>query len=292
MIANRNHEHNGPLTWVGRVPVYLATILAAVQFISMALTALLLGVMKQYGPDSTAGTIFYGLIFNSAEILHWQVWRTITYGFVNPPEFFFVFQIFMFGWFGAEVEKFLGRKSLAILCTLLLFSTPVLLTVLTLAGIPSQYMGAGTINLAVFLAFCMIYPQVDIGWGLEARWLGVILAVVNSLIIVAYNPWTHLAALWFGVAVAAIWLSSQGVEHVRFPSVRGFIKRKHSESKLSVVRPRKEEKTAKSAEAGVHDSIDPILEKIARQGIGSLSRGEREKLERARAALLEKERGH
>jgi hypothetical protein len=32
------------------------------------------------------------------------------------------------------------------------------------------------------------------------------------------------------------------------------------------------------------------LEKIARQGIGSLTRGEREKLERVRAALLEKER--
>lgn len=289
MIANRNYEQNGPLTWIGRVPVYLATILAGVQAVSMILTAVLMGVMKESGPGSGAATLFYSLIFNSSEIFQWQLWRTISYALVNPPEFFFVFQIFIFAWFGAEVEKFIGRKSFAILCTLLLFSTPALLTVLALVGTPSEYLGAGTINLAVFLAFCMIYPRVDVYWGIEARWLGLILAVVNSLIIVAYKPWTYLAALWWGIAVAGIWLSVSGVSHVQFPSVTGFLKRKHSERKLKVVR---EEKTKmKQEEAGVHDSIDPILEKIARQGIGSLSRAEREKLERARTALLEKERG-
>ena len=39
-----------------------------------------------------------------------------------------------------------------------------------------------------------------------------------------------------------------------------------------------------------HRIIDPLLEKISRDGLASLTRREREQLERARTALLEKER--
>jgi hypothetical protein len=39
-----------------------------------------------------------------------------------------------------------------------------------------------------------------------------------------------------------------------------------------------------------HRIIDPLLEKISRDGLASLTRREREQLERARALLLERER--
>jgi hypothetical protein len=39
-----------------------------------------------------------------------------------------------------------------------------------------------------------------------------------------------------------------------------------------------------------HRIMDPLLEKISRDGLASLTRREREQLERARAVLLEKER--
>jgi Rhomboid family. len=288
-MFSERYEHNGPITWMGRVPVYLATVLAAVQFVSMVVTALLLGVIKSGGTGSVgAAALYNALIFESGAVFAWELWRFVTYAFVNPPDFFFVFQLFFFAWFGSEVEKFLGRKGFAILCILLLLATPALLTALALLDIPSIYVGAGLINLAVFLSFCMIYPRAQIFWGLEARWLGLILAVVNSLILIAQSPWSHLAALWWGIAVAALWLRFEGVDNVRFPSVGDYFRRKHSERKLRAVPGAKKLPEAET----VHDSIDPILEKIARQGIGSLSRSEREKLERARAALLEKERGH
>jgi hypothetical protein len=288
-MFSERYEHNGPITWMGRVPVYLATVLAAVQFVSMVATALLLGILKGGGSGSGVAAGFYNsLIFDSNAVFGWELWRFVTYAFVNPPSFFFAFQLFFFAWFGSEVEKFLGRKAFALLCVLLLLATPVLLSVLAFFDVPSNFFGAGLINLAVFLSFCMIYPRAEIFWGLEARWLGLILAVVNSLILIAQSPWSHLAALWWGIAVAALWLRFQGVDSVQFPSMGDYFRRKHSARKLRVVRP---ESKVPEPET-VHDSIDPILEKIARQGIGSLSRSEREKLERARAALLEKERGH
>jgi hypothetical protein len=39
-----------------------------------------------------------------------------------------------------------------------------------------------------------------------------------------------------------------------------------------------------------HVVIDPLLEKISRQGLGSLTRREREQLEKARAMLMEQKR--
>jgi hypothetical protein len=39
-----------------------------------------------------------------------------------------------------------------------------------------------------------------------------------------------------------------------------------------------------------HRVIDPLLDKISRDGLSSLTRREREQLERARTALLENER--
>jgi hypothetical protein len=45
-----------------------------------------------------------------------------------------------------------------------------------------------------------------------------------------------------------------------------------------------------SEEADLHESIDPLLEKISKHGIGSLTKGERQRLEQAREALLDREK--
>ena len=80
-----------------------------------------------------------------------------------------------------------------------------------------------------------------------------------------------------------LWMMREGVRTFSLPSV----------SNLPLRRPERRSKPANREpvkEGELYESIDPILEKIARQGIGSLTRGEREKLERVRAALLAKER--
>ncbi len=40
----------------------------------------------------------------------------------------------------------------------------------------------------------------------------------------------------------------------------------------------------------MHESIDPILEKISKHGMASLTKSEKARLEKARAELIEKER--
>jgi hypothetical protein len=283
MTSDRNFEYNAPITWVGRVPVYLATVLAGVFTLSVVLTSVALAVG---GGDAVAPFIFS----YATTIGKWQLWQLVTYALVNPPtSILLILQVVMFAWFGAEVEKFLGRKSFAWLCGLLLLAMPALLVVLRFFNIDLQLAGFDALTFSIFLAFALIYPRAQIIFSIEARWIAIGLMALYSLQAVAFRNWTQLIMLWWGLAVAALWLKCEGVASLDTPAISDYLRRKHSERNLKVVRP---EKPAKSPEAAVHDSIDPILEKIARQGIGSLSRGEREKLERARAALLEKERGH
>ncbi len=282
MRENRNYEHCEPITWVGRVPVYLATILAGGQGIAMILTSLAMSVA---GPMVESNHLLAPLAFSFSRVVgNWSIWQYFTYALVNPPSIFFVIQLFMFAWFGCEVEKFLGRRSFAWLCGLLVLAMPGLLSVLSAFGVAWIYHGAGPLNFAVFLAFAMIYPRAEIFFGLEARLIAAIFLAVYSLQDLAYNAWPSLLMLWWGFAVAALWLAFEGVGNFSLPSPAAYFRQKNSARKLRVLPDKPGEEFA------VHDSIDPILEKIARQGIGSLTRNEREKLERARTALLEKER--
>ncbi len=282
MIANRNFGGNEPLTWVGKFPVYLATVLAGVQIAAMILTAFAMAV----GGDAIeANAILRPLLFSFPDVLATgSVWRYVTYAFVIPPGLA-ILQIVMFAWFGRDVESFLGRRSFAWLCGLLVLSVPVLLSILSLLGIPvGVNFGSGALSFAVFLSFVMIYPRAQFFFGIEARWIAIAFLGISSLIWLSSQAWVELAMLWWTAAVAAAWLRCEGVSSLQTIGISEALRRRHSEKNLRVVRPEPTEKPE------MHESIDPILEKIARRGIGSLTRGEREKLEQARAVLLEKER--
>jgi len=290
MFANENSDHCYPITWVGRLPVYLATILAAVAAVSMILTAVLMAI---FGSMLPSNPVLAPLIFYFPSVREqWTLWQYVTYAFVNLPTLNFAMGLFVFAWFGSDVEKFFGRKTFAYLCATLLFSAPICLSLLGLFNANWPFFGATPLLFTIFIAFAIIYPRAGILFGIEARWIAIILVAILSLQDLAYHQWPDLILRWWNIGIVTIWLKWAGLASLATPSVTDFLRKKNSERNLKVVRSAKAEKAAKSAEAGVHDSIDPILEKIARQGIGSLSRGEREKLERARAALLEKERGH
>ena len=282
MIANRNYEQCAPLTWVGKVPIYLSTAIAGVHAMAMVLCAFALaggaeGFINRYLDFSPEGAL-RGL----------EVWQFVTYAFVttSPNSFLWIaLQLFMFAVFGREVEKFVGRASFAWLYGLLLLLPPVFLSLVYLVGnVNLAYAGSGSLHFAVFVAFAYIYPRAEIFFGLEARWIAIVLVVINSLMLLAARTPVFLGLMWLECGAAILWLMREGVGTFFLPSPMAFFKKKHSERKLRVVQKEAEK------ELEVHESIDPILEKIASRGMSSLTRSERETLERARVALLEKER--
>ena len=277
MIANRNFEQCEPLTWVGRVPVYLSTAIAFAHAVTMVFTALALASgaewffqILSFSPQSAIGKV--------------HLWQFGTYAFVNRPEIFTLIQLVLLAFFGRDVEKFIGRRSFAWLYAVLVLAIPVLLSVLSFLGVESgSYSGSDAVHFAIFVAFAMIYPGAEIFFGIQARWIAIALLGIYTLQMLAYRQWISLSILWWECGVSAAWMMREGVRSFSLPSV----------SAIPVKRPERRSKPARrepEKEVELYDSIDPILEKIARQGIGSLTRGEREKLERVRAALLEKER--
>lgn len=279
MIANRNFEHCEPITWVGQVPVYLSTVLAAVQGLAMVLTALASAISAGWYDMLLAFTPFYAL-------REFHLWQFFTYSAVVEPGIWIAVSIVMLAIFGRDVEKFLGRRSFGWLYVFVLLAAPVILSAVALLGVPVGPMaGTKLLNFAIFIAFVLIYPSAEIFFSIQAKWIGIAAIGIYTLQMMADQSWASLAMMWGSCFVGALWLAREGVSSVSFlaiPSFGQLIRERRSRRSLRVV-PR--EKPQEDIE-----SIDPILDKIARQGIASLTKAEREKLERARAALLDKER--
>lgn len=286
MIPGRTEDDYNPLTWVGRVPVYACMVIAGIHGITMLFTTLL------YATQSSWLAVFP---FYTSEVLdHFQLWRVLTYAFVNPESpgfggyFWFAVQIYLLVVFGREVERFIGRKAFLGLYTVLLLAVPLFLLMLRPFGIVTDYAGSGALHFAIFIAFVAIYPSAQIFFGLEARWIALILLAINFLQYAALRAWVPMGVMFVECGLAYVLVRGAGVSNwsFSFPRLR---QRQQPQPRKRI--PDKHPAPA-AREKDVMDEVDPLLEKIAREGISSLTAAERRRLERAREVLLQKEKSH
>ena len=265
----------GPIFTIGAVRVDLTILLVGVHTAAMAVGAILTA--------SGLGGWVTAAVFTPAALQEGHVWTLLTYPFVHDIRqegIWFAMEMLMFFWFGREVESAIGRKPLGWLYVAL-----AVVPALFLAGL-APWLGSGvlagssTISFAVFLAFCALHPGAQFFIGLSARWVGWILLAVYSLIYFAGRDWSGGVQLWATAILAVGWVRRGGVDwpSISFPSRR---------------------KKAGKAKGGVGkkvvgvlplEKVDPILEKISREGMGSLTAAERKLLEDARKKLMAKDR--
>ncbi len=268
-----------PVAWMGRYPVDVTTMLVGLHVACAICTALLVA----FG----GGTILESLQFDSAAVLGGgQIWRLATYAFVHAPSalLWFAIEMYMLFAFGREVERFIGRRAFIGLYALLLFAPPILLT---LWGFRERVglAGSAVIHFGIFIAFAAIYPSVEMFLRMQAKWIAAILAAAYSLQLVAYHVWSELTVLWLSVGLAYVFIRLRGTGP-ELDWLRDLPARWRSKRALSVV-PRSTGRRVVEPE-DVYDSIDPVLDKISKSGIGSLTASERRALDRARAELLKK----
>jgi hypothetical protein len=187
--------------------------------------------------------------------------------------------------------------------------------------------GSAGLHFAVFFAYACVFPGIPVLFGLRAVWVAVILLAVYSLERLTLlgsgggmAAWGELLVLWagsLGGALYATWekgvwdfsaLPFAGrtpVSSARrknpgqpplwgqvfgrlFGRVRDLFRRK---PRFEVVRgPLDPGLGVEGMECEeLLASIDPLLEKISRSGLASLTPGERARLEAARAELMRKE---
>jgi membrane associated rhomboid family serine protease len=270
-----------PVTWVGRHPVHVTMLLVGVHVLLMVLTCLLLA----FGVSGFLSLI----IFDSAQVISLgRVWQIVTYAFVHAPSgmglLWFAIEMYLLFVFGHQVERFIGSRAFIGLYALLLGVPTVFLTVI---GLWTRLGVAGSITLhfGVFIAFAAIYPQAEMLLRIQAKWVALILVAIGTLGALANHDWASIIMLWTTVATAVGFIRLRGIgpELVWWTDLKA---RWQPKPKFHVV-PRSAPRRAVESE-NVHESIDPVLEKISKQGINSLTASERRALDRARTRLLKK----
>ncbi|MCA1657940.1 MAG: hypothetical protein LC627_01425, partial [Verrucomicrobiaceae bacterium] len=136
-----------------------------------------------------------------------------------------------------------------------------------------------------FIAFAAVYPNLEMLLRIQAKWVALILVAIGTLAALANHDWASLIVIWTTIATAAgfIWLRGAGPELEWWNTMKS---RWQPKPKFQVV-PRSVPRRVVEPE-NIHESIDPVLDKISKQGINSLTASERRALDRARNRLLKK----
>jgi membrane associated rhomboid family serine protease len=268
-----------PVGWMGRYPVDVTTLLVGVHVGFAIITCILVAL--------GASSVLDYLQFDSARVLYLgQIWRIGTYALVHAPSglLWFAVEMYMLFVFGREVERFVGRRAYIFLYVSLLIAPAALLTAWgfwqrsALAGSPALHFG-------IFVAFATIYPRVELLLRITAKWFALILAAVYTLQLLAYHAWTDMAVVWTSIGVAFLFVEWRGAgpELVWLNNLKARFQRK---PKFRVVPKPSGRRVVEPDD--VYASVDPILDKISKSGIGSLTANERRQLDQARNRLLRK----
>ena len=277
MILRRSPENHDPITWVGRLPVYAVTIIVALYVASMVAVALLLAS----GSDNVLGK----LTFDSGAVLRdWELWRCVTYAFVNPPDPWFIIALVMFYIFGRDVELFLGRTGFVRLYAGLVLLGPSLLLAASFATGQDYMLTQSWANFAVFLAFAALYPNALLFLQIPAKLFAWVFLGIFLLQLLATRQWVEMTVLVATSALAWYAIRHGSVLRLDFMSRLRPASHRTRHPRLRVVRKPEDEPV------DPHRLVDPLLDKISREGMASLSRRERELLEKARTALLQQDK--
>jgi rhomboid family protein len=274
-----------PVAWMGRYPVDVTTMLVGLHVAVAILTALLAGVLGTLGANPVGP---YLQFYSPAVWPGGQVWRLFTYAFIHAPTpsglLWLAVEMYMLFVFGREVERFIGRRAYVGLYLVLVLLPTV---ILTLCGfwIPTTMAGSGALHFAIFVGFATIYPNVQIFLRLAAKWVALILAAIGTLSALAANDWQTFVVLWTSIGAAFLFIELRGAgpELVWWSDLKA---RFGPKPKFHVVQKARPRRVAEPDD--VYASIDPILDKISKFGMGSLTANERRQLDRERERLLKK----
>ena len=273
------HDDYKPVTWVRGNPLYATHVMVGFFAVTM-IVATILGARLIVPVVDSLG-------FFTGKIYEGQLWRFLTYGLVNPPSISFVIEMLMILWFGRELERFFGRKVFLIFFGALYLFVPLVLTLLGMFRVMTLVGFAG--GFGCFIAFATLYPGVLLIFNIPAKWLAIVVIGISSLIAVYSRDLVGLINLWATVGFACSFVRyHQGRLHM--PRLRWMWRK----PKFRVISRGSDADVLQSLDESEDDAndteVDDLLEKIARNGINSLTKEERARLEQARENLLRKER--
>lgn len=302
MLGFERSDDYQPLFWVRGRPVHVTTLLVVLHVTALMVNSIFQTVTVQW------------LALDSDSVFHhWGLWRPFTYAFahvvgdLNDSLWFLAEMFFLFRW-GQEVERYFGRKIFSLLYLAMLLTAPaVLLSIAAwthhplsyLTGYPYGYGRSDVLHFGVFVVFTTIYPGVEMIGGIAAKWLAVAITAIWTAAFIALQH-VMVPVLWAVVLVAYFGTRYASVGGEAFEVLGSLRPRLPRRTVPTGVKPRMKPRRALDTDSGgpddhrgrdVHEFIDPLLDKISKHGLASLTNSERAVLEKARVSLLRKEKG-
>jgi len=278
MNVTSSFHDNQPITWWNRVPIYGTGVLTAL-FAAGVLICAVLGLGRFLEPFAFMPPAFLAGAF----------WQPVTYAFADQLSFFTPLGLICFYMWAVEIEKYLGRQRFFTLFGALLLAQPLVCLLWWKAGVPVAQWGNYEIMAAVLIGFATLYPNVEylFGW-VPLKWFAFACFVCGSLMQIAERDWVKLSLLWVECALAFGYIRwAQLGGEITLPKFsRAFARKPHLRALPDPVRRPRRAREDEPVEAT--SEIDALLDKIAQNGIGSLTPRERARLEKAREALLKK----
>jgi membrane associated rhomboid family serine protease len=228
----------------------------------------------------TRGALFFPLMALDpwAVTRDFQVWRIVSYMFVHDFNgiLHIAFNMLMLWMFGTPVAREMGDRSFWILYLLSgAFAGVLSLVFYGATGNPTVIVGASGAIFALLIAFARFHPDQQLLmfflFPIPVRVAVLIFVVISLLLLRADDGIAHIAhlggALFGWVYLRWFWSPSRG----------GFLAQWKQRKNRN--RWEKAMRDGEKLREAMED-IDPILHKISTQGMESLSREEKKKLER------------
>lgn len=281
-----------PLFYLRGVPFYFTTVLTVVHVVCFILGALV----------STARWNALAGFQCPSSLEQGRLWTLLSYPFVHPVSIFFVIDMLVLFFMGRVLEEQLGRRFLVLLYTGLVIIAPSLHTAAWLVDGAHRAVlfSTSSIHLCLFLAVAFLEPNAHFFWSwFKLKWAALAFFLIAALQLLNVRDTVGLLALaanagftyalmrWSGLGARFDWLRERlapaGRERLH-PKGRwkGRAQPVPFETKLKPRADLPEEHPAVQR-------IDAVLEKIASQGMGSLTEEERRLLEKASNDLRAKD---
>ncbi len=282
-----------PYFYFQGIPVYLTTLLMVAHVVAL-LASVLATAWGEYA------------VFFSPAVADMQLWRMGTYVLVHGVNFSFVIDMVFLFLMGRQLEEVFGSRSfglLYLLATLIpaavgmlgwwIFQTPVMLA------------GTSIAHFCVMLGLAFFQPNAAmfVEW-LKLKWIAAVVFALYCLQYLKLRDFVSLSAFVAACAGTYFWLRQCGLSPRFAGLAEAFAERFPKRPQLRALPSagRGEKSDGKFYEPKIRPKpeidrehpavveIDALLEKISREGFGSLTAEEKLALDRASAELKEKDK--
>ena len=280
MRPSRRQTQLFPRSWATGRPSVTVLIVAGLMGCSVAQW-----IIETMQPDVTikATWIRDWLALGAGTLGEGKWWQFFTYGLVHAHPMIRLGELFLFYFAGSEIEPIFGsRKTFG-----LFLLAQVAGGLVQLLGMPGEYVtGVSAAATAFVAAFATTLPELEVSGSLffivpvtmRAKYLGLALTIISAMcwsaqVLRVVGPAGAFAGCLLG------WFYARQLGFGRpYWFQRIIFDRRQREARLARM----------PAEQFLAEEIDPILEKIARSGMSSLTREERKLLERGREKMTAK----